>query len=481
MFKNNPIFFKDLLIALNSKQWKIVVFFFILIYFLSFLLFLSEIKWNYNFYETSNIWKELFMIAWISQLLALTGISFFRWLQSFTIEKTNKTLDFIKISPITSTKFIAWKFLANISFVLLLFLISIPFLSIALVLGWVNLSDILIYSLYTFSYTSFAVLFWMFISSLSKNTIFSILYWFLSIPALIFFIVYFLWYTTDYFEFTNFFRNWAENIFFAIFPITIFDYISEADKVTNFFGFKIHYLFFHAAFFGIINYFLFSFLKKKYSKFTNKKIKTFYYFETLLLILLFWLFSWVFNTAIFGLVFSGFIFIYLFFIFNNQKFWIYKYIYFIITFIFWIIIISTVNWFLLNSTIILFSLFLLLFTFSDFLKIILPKISVWIFNTIYLLFLILLFYITPLISTNLLNIELKTVNSVVKTALYNDEALNINCDTFTSYGDYQGIYKFNSWKCKWVTDSNLYFYYFLYNLLNILFLLSLTFTYIRKK
>ncbi|MDQ7009710.1 MAG: ABC transporter permease, partial [Candidatus Gracilibacteria bacterium] len=326
MFKNNPIFFKDLLITLNSKQGKIIVFFFMFIYFLAFLLFLSEIKSDYNFYETSGIGKELFMTAGITQLLVLTGISFFRGLQSFTVEKSNKTLDFIKISPISSTKFVLGKFLSSISFILLLFLISIPFLSVGLVLGGVNLSDILIYCLYTFSYTSFAVLLGMFISSLSKNTIFSILYGFISIPALIFFIVFFLGYTTDYFEFNNFFRNGSKSIFFTIIPVTIFTYIPEKDTIINFFGLNIHYLFYHFAFFGIINYFLFTYINKKYKEFSDLKIKTFSYFETFLLILLFSIFSGVFSTAIFGLVFSFLIFIYLFYIFNNSKYGIYKYI-----------------------------------------------------------------------------------------------------------------------------------------------------------
>ena len=470
MFKNNPIFIKDLLITLNSKQWKIVVFFFIFIYFLAFLLFLSEIKSSYNFYETSNIWKKLFLSAWIVQLIILTWISFFRWLQSFTTEKVNKTLDFIKISPISPTKFIIWKFLASISFILLLFLISIPFLSVGLVLGWVNLSDILIYSLYTFCYTSFAVLFWMMISSLSKNTVFSILYWFLSIPALIFYVVFFLGYTTDFFWFSNIFRYWSENIIFTIIPVPIFEYVNYSEQLINFFWLKIHYLFFTVAFFGIINYFLFKFLKNKYRQFSELNTKTFSYFETLLLILLFSIFSWFYENAIFGLVFSALILIYLFYIFNNSKTGIYKYIFFIIIFILASIIITVSHWFLLNSLIILFLIFLLFFTFADFLKLIFSKISTPIFNTIYLLFLILFFYIAPLISTNLLNIKFDTVNWVIKTALYKDWALKFNCDNFVDSKNTSYTYYYNTWKCRWIYNDSLRFYYFLYLMLNIAFI-----------
>jgi hypothetical protein len=479
MFKNNPIFFKDLLISLNSKQWKIIIFFFIIIYFIAFLLFLSEIKSDYNFYDTSSIWRNLFITAWITQLLVLTWISFFKWLQNFTTEKSQKTIDFIKISPITSTQFILWKFLANISFVLLLFIISLPFLSISLVLWWVNLSDILIYCLFTFSYTSFFVLLGMFLSSISKNIIFSILYWFLVIPALIFYIVFFLWITTDYFEFSNTFPSWTENIIFSIIPVTIFDYISNLDKLIDFFWLKIHYLFFHISFFWIINYFLFTYLKKQYLKFSNLKVKTFSYFETSLLVLLFFIFSGVFSSVIFWLVFSALIFIYIFYISNNQKIWFYKYIYFIIIFILSSIIITIFHWLLLNTILILFLIFLLLFTFSDFLKSFFSEISSWIFNIIYLLLLILFFYVIPLISTNLLNIKIKTFDSVVKTALYNDDILEFNCNSISNF-HIKNEYSWNSWKCRWITDTNLYFYYFLYLFLNILFV-STVIIFNRKK
>ena len=494
MFKNNPIFFKDLLIALNSKQWKIVIFFFIFIYFIAFLLFLSEIKFSYNFYEISNIWRELFLSVWISQLFVLTGISFFRWLQSFTNEKTAKTLDFIKISPISPIKFVLWKFLASISFVLLLFIISLPFLSIWLVLWWVNISDILIYSLYTISYTSFAVLFWMYLSSLSKNTIISILYWVISVPVLIFFIAFFMWYSADYFWF-DFMKNWDENILFAIFPISIFGHISDSMKYIDFFNLKIHYLFFHLYFFWILNYFLFYYLTKQYKKFSDITIKTFNYTSTLLLTLLFITFSSLYSTWIFTLIFSALIFIYLFYLFNNNslstegfsplnKIINNKYIYFLIIIIISTIILLISHWFIINTIIIVFLIFLLLFTFQSFLRLIFSKVSNWIFNTLFILIIILFFYITPLIFTNLLDIKLNTVNSVVKTALYQDKILNFSCVNFlqkqelyffnnsrikTSENNKNNRYLWTTRKCKWIEKNWINFYYFLYFMLNIAF------------
>jgi len=519
MFKNNPIFFKDLLIALNSKQWKIVIFFFIVIYFLAFLLFLSEIKYNYNFFETSNIWKNLFQTVWIAQLITLTWLSFFRWLQSFTAEKANKTLDFIKISPISSTKFVLWKFLASISFILLLFIISLPFLSISLVLWWANLSDILIYSLFTVSYTSFAVLLWMMISSFSKNSIFSILLWMISVPLLIFFIVYFLWYLTDYLWF-HMFNGDSLNIFFAIFPISIFEYISEKDKIIDFFWLKIWYLFFHPIIFWILNYFLFDYIRNQYSKYSNKILQSFNYFSTILLIILFWIFSSVFKEAIFSLVFSGFLFIYLFYIFNNNlcrdvllihlkkgefkkdvfaKHLYNNYIYFLSTFVFITIILLISHWFIYHSIIILFLIFLLLFTLKDFLQIFFNKIWTWIFNTIYLLILILFFYIAPLIFTNLLNIEFKTINSVVKTALYQDNAQKFTCiymvennfklnilgknienkEEINKYKNNE--YSWTSRKCKWIDKNWITFYYLLYLILNIIFITAVVVSWKKKK
>ncbi|MDQ7009444.1 MAG: hypothetical protein Q9M94_04110, partial [Candidatus Gracilibacteria bacterium] len=159
---------------------------------------------------------------------------------------------------------------------------------------------------------------------------------------------------------------------------------------------------------------------------------------------------------------------------------IYKYIYFIIIFIFSSIIITVFHGFLLNTTLILFLIFLLLFTFSDFLKLLFSKIGTGIYNTIFLLFLALFFYIAPLISTNLLDIKLKTINSVVKTSLYNDKALDFNCVYFINNNFINNDYIWNSGKCRGITDTNLYFYYFLYLMLNFAFILSITIVNKRK-
>lgn len=484
MFKNNSIFFKDLLIALNSKQGKLVIFFFIFIYFITFLLFLSTIKYNYSFYEISSIWKRLFETAWISQIFALTGISFFRWLHSFTSETTSKTLDFIKISPITAFKFVLWKFLASISFVMLLFMMSLPFLSIGLVLWWINISDVLIYALFTVSYSSFAVLFGMFLSSFSKSTVVSILSGIISVPIALFFIGFFLWFTTDYLWFDI--SNWWQNIFYAIFPVAIFDYILTTEAYINFFTLKIHYLVYHILLFVLFNSFFFYFLTQQYQKFSVKNVHSFNYIGTALMGLIFILALPLFNQALFWLIFSFLIFIYLFYIFANQpskeskisflhkkNIFHNKYIYFLITFIFSSIVLIIQYGFIYHSISILFLIFLLFFTFQSFLRLFFKNMAVGVFNIIYLLIIIIFFYIAPLIFTNLLDIKFKTLHSVVKSAISNDNIHENECLKQLPILKKNCIFED---KGEWI-----FFYYFLYCVLNCTFITVIGLDVLSKK
>ena len=475
MFKNNPIFFKDLLIALNSKQWKAVIFFFMFIYFIAFLIFLSAVKYDFGFYRVGIMWKDLFQTLWIAQLLALTGIWFLRWLQSFSAEKVSKTLDFIKISPLTPFQFVMWKLLASVSFILLLFVISLPFLSIALVLGWVNISDILVYSLYTVSYVFLSVLFWMFFSSVAKNTIFSLLIGVLWALILLFYVIFFLGYTADFMWFD--FPNKSENILFSLFPVTLFTYISDTDRYIDFFNFKIHYLFFHLYFFVWINGFLFYYITQQYKRFSNTFTKAFNYVSAVLLAGVFLILSSIYSQAIEILLFCYLVLISILYLFNDHNnYWTQKllnnnYSFLTITLLISAIILFAFEWFSPYVSIFLLSVFLFIYSIFNFIKSAFYKSEAWIINTLFLLILILFFYAIPLISTNLLQIEYKSINHIFKTASYQDNLLEYNCKPTwlkINKNKWLNFEDDNYYKCKNINKSWIQNYIFLYLLLSLI-------------
>lgn len=171
MIKSNPIFYKDLLISLNSKMGKSIIVFFTLIYFVIFLFILADYK--NNMFE-ANAGYTIFSTVGSIQLVILCFIAYIKGLLTISDEKDKDTLEFIMITKINSIKFIIGKFLSNFFYVFLLAMISLPFLGIGLVLGGINISDILLYFLYSASYISIIILIGMLISSISKNNVISV-------------------------------------------------------------------------------------------------------------------------------------------------------------------------------------------------------------------------------------------------------------------------------------------------------------------
>ncbi len=462
MIKNNPIFYKDLLISLNSSLWKNLIIAFSSIYFISFLLILSSIKNDYDFLNLSSVWKSVFQIVWIIQILTLGFIAYIKWLLSISEEKSNKTLDFLLISPISPNKFIFGKFASNLVFILTLFIISVPFLLISLILGWVNFSDILFYLLYSFSYISIFVLFGMFFSSLSKSTIFSIIYGFSAVPAFIFFILLTFWINPDIFRISINSIN-ASAISQAVFPMFLIDNWIYSENIINIFWINFHYLYFHIAFYFLLWFFLFSYLVRKFLRYSFSETYEYSYFWSFLLFLVFTLFTPVYINWYFSILFSFLAFNLFFYLFNlknpHERQTIKKAIkFFLISFSFWSLFLIK-DFFAYNTIILYFLVFLLILSSYIVLRKIFFKSQNPLFNLYFFIWISIFFYIWPLISTNLLSLKIENLSNIIKTSVYKDGIIEYNCKT-------DDIKKFSE-NCDWKVD-NFYNYLIFYTFLNMI-------------
>jgi len=470
MFKLNAIFFKDLLISLNSKIWKNLIISFSFVYFVAFLLILSSVKQNYGSFDLSWYWKEIFRSTWWIQLFVLMFIWYIKWLLSISSEKSKNTFDFITISILNSKSFIFWKFLSIFVYLFLLFAISIPFFSIWLILWWVNINDVFIYILYSVTYISLSIIIWMFFSILSEK--FSLIMWIWAVPVIIFLIV--LFFGIIPWDFVYF----DEKIFYSLFPISIFDNIDDNLKYINFFWLKIYYLIHHVIFYSTLSLFFLIYLVNKYKIYSNLTIKSYSYLWSFILFLVFLFISPAYSDWFFYIIFLFFVFNYLFFLFNENLFknWEYKenIMYFYLSFMFWIIALIVVNWFSINTILLYFSVFFIFFaTYSFFIKFF-KNLWKWLNNLYFFVFLTLFFYAIPLISSNLLEIKYSNLNELLEISYYKDNLLKDKCVDSLDWS----IINYN---CIDYKNRNFYGYLIFYILFGLFLVWTVKFIWIKKK
>ncbi len=436
MLKSNPIFFKDLLISLNSKTWKNIIIFFTLIYFIIFLFVVADYKIN-TF--SPNAGHTIFSIIWPMQLTILCFIWYIKWLLSISNEKDKNTLEFVMITKINSWKFIIWKFLANFFYIFLLILISLPFLGIWLILGWVNIQDILLYFLYSTSYISVAILMGMFFSSISKNNIFSIIYGASGI-WIFFTIVLLTLYNLNYIGLQ---QSLSTDIFgYALFPVFIFDTIRDY-TLLDIFGININFVLLHILIYGLIIIFLLRFLYSKFKQYTIISNKSYWYIWTAVLFILFLLMSKISENGEFLFIFfflTTTFFIYL----MSEKNFVKKqykdnYIYYAIIMTISLGTISITNNFYPKLFLLYISIFIIFFTFYDLLSKIVKQ---WkgIVNLFFVISLTMVFYVIPAISTQFLEINIKNPSQLIKATVKQEKIIKDKRDNIDVYNPYYKKY-----------------------------------------
>lgn len=470
MFKSNPILFKDLIIWLNWKSWRNLIIWFSLLYFLVFLSILSEFKDSYSFSRFSDLWSWLFTTIWNIQIIILMFIWYVKWLSSVTSEKYKNTFSFIKISPINSNDFILGKFLSIFIYIILLFFISLPFLSIWLLLWWINIYDILIYTIYSFSYISLAIFSWIFISITSNK--FSSIIWLWIIPILIF--LYSIFFIVIPFEALDLVQN-GNNLIFALFPIEIYGISEISNTFINFYWINIHYLIYHIIFFITLCFFLFRISSNIYKDNYNLKNTIYSYFETINLFLIFLLISPLYLNSLFYLIFLFLVVNSIFYLFSDKEIKVWKKIniifFMLITYLIWILFIEISSWFRIFTFLLYLSVILIIFSFYFLFSKLQQNLEKWLFNLFFFVILIMFFYLVPIISSNILEINFSDLNSLLKKAYNIDHLIDNWCmkkdNELDTIHESIIINDSNRNKCEDLIDIYLNIYIFIYTVISL--------------
>ncbi len=257
----NPIILKDILIWFNSLIGKITLIVFVWI--LSYLFITYQLDVINSLKDSSGNflhWKELIQGWLIISLLLFICIWFFRWIYSITSENSQKTFELIKVSSISDTKYILWKWISH-SLYLSIFLISTLIFSwVSIFLWWVTLENIIASYLVIFAVIIYVVIAWIYIWTLTKTSRFWYILW--SALFILFLIVnWFLFsssidYIADYDNLAHFNTLFFEILFF-ISGISLVLFILSIQEIKNSRTQKTSLFPIYAAILFIINMFVF--------------------------------------------------------------------------------------------------------------------------------------------------------------------------------------------------------------------------------
>lgn len=174
----NPIILKDILIWFNSLIGKLTLLIFIGILSFVFINYqidvINSLKHNSS---TFLFWKRLMQDWLMISILLFVCIWFFRWIYSITSENSQKTFELIKISPISDSKYVLWKWISQ-SLSLSVFLISTLIFSwLSLFLWWVILENILVTYITVFAIIIYVVIAGIYVWTITKTSRFWYILW----------------------------------------------------------------------------------------------------------------------------------------------------------------------------------------------------------------------------------------------------------------------------------------------------------------
>ena len=313
----NPIILKDILIWFNSLIGRLTLLVFIWILSFVFINYqidvIDSLKYNS---DTFLFWKNLMQGWFIISLLLFISIWFFRWIHSITSENSQKTFELIKVSSISDSKYILWKWISH-SLYLSIFLISTLIFSwVSLFLWWVTLENILVSYLMIFAVIIYVVIAWIYIWTITKTSRF----WYILWTAL--FIIFLI-------------INW-------------FLFISNIELIVNSYNLvKFDQLFFETLLFiSGISLVLFILSKQEIKNIRTQKTSLFPISALLIFIINLFLFYYFDNIELSTVIYSLFwiILMQLFFLNNSSGKINNSYIINILLTIFWLVLISAISW-----------------------------------------------------------------------------------------------------------------------------------------
>ena len=398
--------------------------FFSFFYFIWFFFFLSKLN-DFDTFQNS-IWNGVFRNVWIFQLFVLSFISYLKWVLSIAEEKNNKTLDFITITNISPIRFILWKFVATVFFIMLLFIISLPYLAIWLLIWWVSISDVWIYAMYTTSYITFSVIAGMFISSLARNSVYAIVTAFSSsnliVLGILFMFIHVMYLRID--------TAGSVPYLYAFFPSFLIWRIEDQYTSMMIFWTNFHFTALHISFFVLFFLFFLVYLIKKYTQITFPRIKVYSYFQSFILFLILLLFSQMSSNGLFLFMYFFLIINSFMYIYNDDEFkrgkLIWNYIYILIVSLLSIALIIFLQWF--HASLFLFYIIVVLFIFN--LHLFLrthSSANKWVISIYSLIVLSLFFYIVPAVTTNLLGTDFFDISEVFRSIVYDSGFVDFDC------------------------------------------------------
>lgn len=140
----NPIILKDLLIGVNNVIGKVTIIS-VLFVVAAFTVILHSYDSSYSSQLPHYFRNSDFLV--LGYLLGGAGIfllAVIKWILSICSEKSQMTYELIKISKISASKYILWKFMANFLYFWLLSVMLLPFGTMITFIGGVSSGDILL-------------------------------------------------------------------------------------------------------------------------------------------------------------------------------------------------------------------------------------------------------------------------------------------------------------------------------------------------
>lgn len=171
----NPIILKDLLIGVNNVIGKVTI--------ISVLFLVAAFTVLTHSFDPTNGSQlaihfsnsDFLMIGYLFGWGIIFILSVIKWILSICSEKSQMTYELIKISKISASKYILWKFMANFLYFWLLSVMLLPFGAMITFIGGVSSGDILLLLVHILSFAAVWSALWWMIWCLGRNITLSFL------------------------------------------------------------------------------------------------------------------------------------------------------------------------------------------------------------------------------------------------------------------------------------------------------------------
>lgn len=169
----NPIILKDLFIWINGMMGKLTIL--IILFIVAAYCILSAWFGDFGMYYHYSSNNQLLEMGYILWGISIAIIAVLKWILSVVSEKSQQTYELIKISSISPTQYIIWKFFADVAYFWIILIMLLPFCTYFLFSWGIVFSDILLLFLHLLLIAWCAWAIGITIGSITKNLTLSFL------------------------------------------------------------------------------------------------------------------------------------------------------------------------------------------------------------------------------------------------------------------------------------------------------------------